>query len=724
MTTFPATVREPIALPRSALAAAGGPTLPDILAILRRRMVTIIVLFLLFGALAVAGFYVWWRYYPGYRAEALIECVTNVPQENLSVAEVRLAEREHERFVQTQAYIVKNPEVLQLALQSADVQGTSWYKSLPSDRRLIELNEQLRSAPVRGTNYLSVSIETRDADDPHKIVNQVVDHYFNRVQDSSADRYRAELKTATDELSSVREQISSKRTQLKALAENLPGGVVSGMGSSSAREAVLYNQQVAQLQLELAQLEQLRNFYLSGGQISAEDAAAVEADPYVQTLSAALFQLQQRRDVAAGRYGARHTVMRQIDAQIASIQDSLERTRLQKLNEYRASVAAAVDTAFRNTQYALFVALDNLGKAEAAQKDQDRALYEYFVLRDDIAIMQQREIQLNEHVSNLQRLVTTKSGVVINRGQPATAPLTKSSPSLIMLPIFVFLALAFSAGVAIGLELLNTSVRTTQDVVRHLDAALLGVVPDTDDEEVRIDQVELAVVTHPRSMVAEAFRQIRANLQFSAPAARQRTVAVTSPSPEDGKTTAACNLAAVLAQGGRRVLLIDANLRRPMVHHHLKGVPAKGLSNILVGQATLAECVVTSAIPNLSIVGSGPLPPNPAELLSGEAFARLLEDAAGKFDQVILDAPPVLLASDASVIGGAVDGVILVVRANVNTRGAARRACSLLSSVGAHLFGVVLNAARVTRGGYFREQLRSYYDYQPEKPEALPPPAT
>jgi capsular exopolysaccharide synthesis family protein len=241
---------------------------------------------------------------------------------------------------------------------------------------------------------------------------------------------------------------------------------------------------------------------------------------------------------------------------------------------------------------------------------------------------------------------------------------------------------------------------------------MLGLIPHTDDEEVAIERIETAVRDVPRSMVAEAFRRTRTNLQFSAPAESQRSIVVTSPRPDDGKTTVACNLAMAVAQGGRRVLLVDANFRRPRLTHIFENSPDKGLSNLLIGDGTLSSSAVQTNVPMLDLLGSGPTPPNPVELLNSEPARALLVEAIGKYDQVIIDTAPVLLASDALVLGPAVDGVILVVRAKLNSRGIARRACGLLTDVGAHLFGAVLNAAQVTRGGYFREQLRAYYDYQ------------
>jgi capsular exopolysaccharide synthesis family protein len=287
-----------------------------------------------------------------------------------------------------------------------------------------------------------------------------------------------------------------------------------------------------------------------------------------------------------------------------------------------------------------------------------------------------------------------------------------------LIPVGIVAAFALALLIPLGFELLDTSVRTSQDVVRHLAIPLLGLVPHADDEEISVKRVETAVRDAPRSMIAESYRGIRTSLQFSAPTERQRTLLVTSPHAEDGKTSVACNLAMTVAHSGRRVLLVDANLRRPKIHTLFDNVMTVGLSNVLIGDGLFSSMVARTNVDGLDVLGSGPLPPNPGELLGGQRMHDFLSEVVSRYDQIILDTAPVLLANDAQVLAPAVDGTIMVIRAKQNSRGAARRACVQLVDVGAHLFGAVLNAAQVSRGGYFREQLRAYYQYQPPMAKA------
>jgi capsular exopolysaccharide synthesis family protein len=384
----------------------------------------------------------------------------------------------------------------------------------------------------------------------------------------------------------------------------------------------------------------------------------------------------------------------------------------QRLAELQVKNREDANTAYANTQHGLFQVEEQLRRTEAALADQEGLLFQYQQIEAEILENAERRLQLNNYITNLERIVRQRSAISVNIAQPATDPLQRSSPSFLLLPLSLFVAAAVALGAVLGLELMDKSVRTTQDIARFLGLPLLGVVPHTDDEEVAIERIETAARDAPRSMVAEAFRRIRTSLQFSAPALRRRTVLVTGSRPEAGTTSVACNLAVAVAQGGQRVLLVDANFRRPGVPRNFGSTHPQGLSNILVGDGSLETYVTGTNVARLDILAGGPAPPNPVELLGGEACRAFLQTAASTYDQVIVDAAPVLVASDALVLAPAVDGVILVVRAKESSRGASRRACNLLSEVGAHFFGAVLNAAQIARGGYFREQLRTYYEYQ------------
>lgn len=725
MTTLATTVSERIALPIPARRDDGGegfvpPSASDILAMLRRRSVLIVVLFILFSVLVVGGFLTWWYLFPGYRGVCLIECVSNIPERELTLEQERMRQDEHERFVLTQAQFLMSPTILGEALKLNVVKETDWYKSVIRRKKelLLELEEDLSAAPVRGTNFLRVSIECRNPKDPAVIVNEVVKQWYETVKRRTAEEYASEaLDAGKKEEEDLEREMTEKRDRLKIIAQRLPAGARQNPGENiTAQQVRQFGEQVAQLRLELSQLEQYRAIYSDpeGVAVTAEDRAIVEQDPQVAEMGRALFLLQHQRASDEKVFGAGHAVLRQLDAQIAAAEAKLSQLRMERLRERRADIREAANTAYDNTRHALFLAQENLAKAEAELQDQDRLLFDYTELETQIEQDVEYKLQLSNYVKSLARIKSQRTAINVNVAQPATDPLERSSPSRFFLPIGLFFALALSAGIGLAVELMDKSVRTSQDIIRHLDVAMLGAIPDTDDEEVAIDRVETAVRDHPSSMVAEAFRVVRANLQFTAPAERQRSIVVTSPRADDGKTTVACNLAMSVAQGGRRVLLVDANFRRPAMQRIFDAVKTQGLSNILIGDGDLASYAIKTNIPLLEVLGCGPTPPNPAELLGNLQCRTFLQDAVSRYDQVIIDTPPVLLASDGVVLATAVDGVILVVRAKRDSRGVARRACTLLADVNAHVFGAVLNAAQYTRGGYFREQLRAFYDYRPD----------
>lgn len=211
----------------------------------------------------------------------------------------------------------------------------------------------------------------------------------------------------------------------------------------------------------------------------------------------------------------------------------------------------------------------------------------------------------------------------------------------------------------------------------------------------------LISMTAPKSPIAEQFRTIRTNIQFSSVDEELQTMIVTSSGPAEGKSTTTANLAVVFAQQGKRVLLIDADLRKPTVHYTFRTENHIGLSNVLTRQSSLEEAVTVTAQDKLWVLPSGPIPPNPSELLGSKGMKTLLEQAKDEYDVVILDTPPVLAVTDAQVLANLADGVVLVVSSGKTEIEAAKKARELLDSAKAKILGVVLNNKRVQDSQYY-----------------------
>ena len=726
MSTMPATIQERVTVPArpaarfdAAGAGSAGLSVNDITTILKRRAVMIILCWLVFAALGVGGFFLVYFKYPTWVAEAHIECISDMPTKSGEFEDRAITEDRHERFVATQAMYAKSADVLNAVLQTPEVKATQWYRDADKTKLRLELEDAVSSSPTRGTNYFRIGMGCHNPADPRIIVLQIVQTYMERMRNRAADAYRRELESYTKEQTTLDSQTRQKLRQIQEFLSTMPPGE-TGIGDRYGpivTEIMERQTQVTQLELQTLTLESYYQIYTNpeGPGVTPEDTQSVENDPKVISLQNQINALEQHLQILRADFGPAHREVKAAMDQLEVVQQQLARVREVELKKIIDLKQDQIQTSWLNSQHSLLLAQEKLFDARQKQADLERKQAELQTLRDEREMLKLNKERMDENIREVQRVVTERNAVRIDVAQVPVDPLERSFPKLIMLPGVVVLALFLAMGLAIGLELLDTTVRTPQDIVRHLRLPLLGTVPHADDEEVDIQRVETAVRDAPRSMIAEAFRGVRTNLQFSAPPDRQRSLLVTSPRPDDGKTTIACNLAAAQAMAGRRVLLVDANLRRPALHRVFEKVPSQGLSNCLVGGATLDQVVTKTSLANLDVVGSGPTPPNPAELLNSELARRFIEQALGRYDQVILDTPPVLLASDAAALGGMVDGVILVCRAKDNSRGQAQRAVSLLDHVGANVFGGVLNGAQVRRGGYFREQLRTYYEYQEEE---------
>ncbi len=307
--------------------------------------------------------------------------------------------------------------------------------------------------------------------------------------------------------------------------------------------------------------------------------------------------------------------------------------------------------------------------------------------------LQQTKVAYNSTENNVR---------VMDRAELPGAPYTPNIPNNLLMALLAGVTLAL--GVAFGLEYLDDTIKTPEDITRKLRVPFLGLVPSVGG-----DKQPLLSGPVPHDF-GEAYRALRTSLVFTSGGEKTRVIAVTSAQPLEGKTTTACNLAMVLAFGGSRVLLVDADMRRPGVHKALQMNNTVGLSHLLVGQARVREAIQRTSDPNFCVMTAGRTPPNPSELLSSERMRQLIANLSeGPFDWVIIDTPPVLAVTDAVIITPMVSGTVFVLGAEMTRRRLAERAVQMVLQTRPKLVGCVLNRVNFDRNKYYYSR---YYGYQ------------
>lgn len=355
---------------------------------------------------------------------------------------------------------------------------------------------------------------------------------------------------------------------------------------------------------------------------------------------------------------------------------------------------AAVQASMAQVQAALDAIKDPRTPAEQSQKTQlETSLAQY---RTSYANL----LQSYESIRVAEAQQLNNVSVV----EPALAPRIPVRPRVALnTALAALLGLILTVAAAAVFEYLDNTLKSPEDVTQRLGLWTLATIGRIDGNDARD---RLVAVNLPRSPIAEAYRVLRTNLQFAAVDKPLRRIVVTSPGPGDGKTTTAANLAAVFAQGGRRVILLDADLRRPQQHRLFQCTSSYGLSTALVDSGTpVVNYLQTTQVPGLRLLSSGPIPPNPSELLASQRMSHLMEALSQEADLIILDSPPVLGVADAAILASAADGVLLVAAAGRTRREAAQRAKENLERGGANLLGMVLNRMTRQSAGY------DYYYY-------------
>ena len=552
----------------------------------------------------------------------------------------------------------------------------------------------LRVTPVPNTRLVQISFDSPVPAFAARVANGVADGF---VTSGLERRFGANSYAKTyleDQLKTTKARLEQSERQLVAFAqkENL---VSSGEGQSLA------GQNLSELNSALATAQEQRiRTQARWNQAQAATGAALPADmlsnSIIRTLQQQRAQLQGTYQQKLQVFKADYPEMQQLKGQM----DDLDKQITLELRNIRASVKAEYDAAA--SQERLLQGQLSALRTQALDVD-DRSI-DYNIIK--------REVDTNRQLydSLLQRFkevgvagdVRSNNISIIDR---AEVPGGRFSPSLSRnLAMGMLLGLVLGVLLAFVLEFLDDTLKTPEDIEQRLKLAVLGIIPRL------VKQTPEQAVMDLRSAFSESYRSVRTALQFSTDQGVPKVLLVTSASPSEGKSTTALALARNFAQMGKRVLLIEADLRNPSLHKSL-GIRAEiGLSNLLAGAHNITEAVQDTEQTALKVILAGPLPPNPAELLSGSKLVSLLTIASEHYDQVIIDGPPVMGIADAPILANAADGTLLVVHSGKTRITTAQGAVKRLYSARAHLIGSLLTQYDSKAAGY-GYNYEGYYAY-------------
>jgi tyrosine-protein kinase Etk/Wzc len=577
-------------------------------------------------------------------------------------------------------------------------------QSGPDAGRMVRGAVTTRGRP--STNIVEISYTGTDPFTVKAVTNAIAESYQaysseNRLQEAAS---RAEI--IAQSLQDQRRRLDSAQQEVRMFKQ---GNRLSNVTAEQAElitsishfeaerdialiERGVYEQLMGRLTAADTTVEELRK--LAGSE-------AVRSNPYVNTLYEQWFDLRTRQEElrAQGKVSP-HPEARAVDSLIAGTKAALQQASglyLQGLQSRIQSISNRI--ADLESQMTRYPALEASEQKLAADLRTIQSVY-------DALQSEYQRARIAEQVEDM-------SVEIVDRAPQPTAPISPNRKRIYLTAMIFGAMLGLASAMAV--EQLDDSVKSPDEARERFDLTVLGTIPQIKEPSARrvVEGTSHRLVTHidPRSPVAEAYRSLRTNLAFARAHDALKTIVLTSPGPADGKSTTVANLAITFAQQGQKTLLIDADLRRAVLDQ-LFGAPREpGLTDVLVGRAKLADVVTQTEIPNLDVLGSGPFPPNPSELLGSQAMRDTLKEAREAYDIVLLDSPPLLAVTDAAVLSTMVDGAILVVRMGSTARTSVRRAKSQLHTVHGRLIGTVLNDVDFRAGLYGGGYGYYYYYY-------------
>lgn len=685
---------DPVPAPLHRLTATGK-ELQHYLNILRKRWKIITTVLVV----SVAAAFVYTIRQPKiYEATCSLVIESSAPQVLEGVKDVIEMAAATREFYTTQYRIIRSHEIARRVIDRLGLASDPSYFGKASTDSKVSLDymverllKNVKVVGVRESRIANIQVRDVNPERATRIANAFSDAYIEQNLDFKLEGARSAGTWLGEQTVDLRRKLESSEMDLYKFRKErnlLDVGLDDKLGMTRQNLQSL-NGKITDVKAKRIELESIRKLILAAkNNISErESLPEIRDNPIVGRLRENYLDLLKIKADLESRYGDKHPKIETVDHQIAAIQRDYSKELMEVLKAFDKRYEALVDTessllkwmAHEKQQALELAKLETEYRPLARDAENNGKVY---------SLINQRQKEIN-----LTGMLKANNVRILDRATPPRAPV---SPLLALnLPVGVVFGILFGLLLAFTIESLDNTVKGPEAAEELVGAPLLGVVPRLSQSRQQLmadaPERDLAVFRDPSSLAAEACRSIRTNMLFISAQKEFSLFSVTSPGPQDGKTTVAINLAVTMALAGTRVLLIDADMRRPRVHKSFGLKSEKGISSVIAGDSQLHDAVCKSEVPNLDVLPCGPTPPNPAELLHTEKFRQVLSQCRANYDRVILDSPPIGPVTDPAVIGNVTDGVVLVLRAGHTTREATKFARRQLGDAGARILGLVVN---------------------------------
>ena len=602
------------------------------------------------------------------------------------------------QFFATEFEVIRSQLTLKFVVQRLGLM-TRW--NMTEEEALGTLRGIVDAQNIRGTDLIQISVKHTGAEDARDVAKEVYEAYKKRREEKErliAEEGLKELEKAVLDQSDVVEEKRKQRDNLMRRSPRIPHDTITGVNGA---QAILSMQAAleAQVQGATTALSGLDSTIKTIDTLNADEVIryAVNLESAGSDLKSLYPEYQSQERILTGmqtqglgpnhptvqsQRGTVQSIHKQLQASVVSFKESLKLKRETKVTE-----------------------LEDLNKRLAVTKEE--AVSDVVTMTQIQGVQKEYETQqemldrMKERLSTDRINLKQPQNIIELHEEPLVAQFPSSPNVTLNLILGAVVGLIFGIGIAFFLEYLDTSVKTLEDVERYLQVPVLAVIPK-----------EVGVLHKQSGMSpdAEAYRILRTNIEFNRKNPEDNALTVVSGGAGEGKSTTLVNLAYICAQGGYTTLMIDADLRRPRLHTFFDINNSVGLTNYLTTELMLEDVILQTPVDNLFFMPSGILPSDAAGILNSRRMSELIQDVKQRFDLILVDSPPILGVSDASVLASEVDLTIIVVQHRKLPRNMLLRVKQSVENVGGHVIGVVLNNVDVRSDSQY-QYYTSYYTY-------------